>query len=64
MIVIDDKRIYISNFIKILSIYESEIILHYKNYRIHIYGNDFRINYLSKDDIEIHGLILKVEFYE
>ncbi len=64
MVTINNQIITISKFNKILSIEDNKIILNYKLYKLDISGLDLKIKYLSKDDIEIHGNISKVEFYE
>ena len=64
MININNQIITISKFNKIISIEDNKIILNYKLYKIDILGTNLKIKYLSKDDIEIHGNISKVEFYE
>ena len=64
MITIHNEMIYISNFRKIISIDDHQIYLIYNNKKLKIEGLGLIIKYLSKDDIEINGSIIKVEFYE
>ena len=64
MITIDRQMIVITKFNKILSIKDDCVCLDYLKMKLEIIGSNLQIVYLTKDDLEIHGVIHKVEFYE
>lgn len=64
MIYLDQNKIVIKQYEKIILLETNCIILSMKNNLLKLYGTNFLVLYLSKEEIHIKGKIKEVKFDE
>lgn len=61
-ITIYDNYLHVFNYTKLNKLSEKEIILSLPNVKVKIEGNNLKIKQMTKQEMLINGIILKVEF--
>jgi len=61
-ITIYDNTFHVFNYKKLEKLSEDEIIIHLENKVINIKGSNMKIKQMTKQELLIKGIILKVEF--
>lgn len=61
-ITIYDNTFHVFNYKKLEKLSEDEIIIHLENKIINIKGSNMKIKQMTKQELLIKGIILKVEF--
>lgn len=57
-----DEVLYVFNYINLLKINKDEIILEFKDFKLIIWGMNFYITKMTKNEMKIKGIINKVEY--
>lgn len=63
-LIVSNNKLYINNYIKIISVKSDEVIIDVKDKRIFILGRDFILKKMDKLELFIVGIIHKVEINE
>lgn len=61
-ITIYDNHLHVFNYIKLNKLSDTEIVLTLSKMEVTISGNDLKIKQMTKQELLITGIILKVEF--
>ena len=57
-----DNHLYAYNYIKLETINSEEIEIVFNNYKVNIIGSNLIVKKMTKEEMLIKGIILKVEF--
>ena len=61
-ITIYENTLHVFNYTKLEKLSENEIVIHIENKIVNINGSNMKIKQMTKQELLINGVILKVEF--
>lgn len=64
MIYIDNNKLTIQNYKKVLKVSDLEIVFIFLKQTVFVKGDNLSISYFEKDEFQIQGKISTIEFYD